>query len=66
MAKANYDLPTDTLEKVVKLSKSKTKREAIVIALESYIRKKKLERLMGAYGKVTLSWTSKSLEKFRE
>lgn len=65
MAKANFDLPVDTLEQVVKLSKSKTKREAIIIALESYIQKKKLERLMSSYGEVNLSWTKKSLESFR-
>ena len=66
MAKANYDLPTDTLEEVMKLSDAKSKREAIVIAMESYIRKKKIERLIDSYGKVSIDWTRKSLEKYRK
>lgn len=65
MAKANYDLPIETLEEVMRLSDAKSKREAIVIALEAYIRKKKLERLIDSYGKVSLDWTRKSLEKYR-
>jgi hypothetical protein len=66
MAKANYDLPVETLEEVMTLSQSKSKREAIIIALESYIKKKKLERLIDSYGKISLSWTRKSLEKYRK
>jgi hypothetical protein len=66
MAKANYDLPAETLEEVMTLSQSKSKREAIIIALESYIKKKKLERLIDSYGKISLSWTRKSLEKYRK
>ena len=66
MAKANYDLPVETLEEVVKLSEAKSKREAIVIALESYIKKKKIERLIASYGKVSIDWTRKSLETFRK
>ena len=65
MAKANYDLPVETLEEVVQLSQAKSKREAIIIALESYIKEKKIERLISSYGKISLDWTRKSLEKFR-
>lgn len=49
----------------MKLSDAKSKREAIVIALEEYIRKKKIERLIDSYGKLSLSWTRESLEKYR-
>ncbi len=66
MAKANYDLPNETLEEVVKLSGAKSKREALVIAMESYLKRKKLERLIQSYGKVSLSWTQKSLKKYRD
>lgn len=65
MAKANYDLPPETLEEVVKLSGAKSKREALVIAMEAYLKRKKIERLIQSYGKVSLEWTQKSLQKYR-
>ncbi len=65
MSKANYDLPDDKLQKVVKESGAKSKREAIVIALDDYLAKKKAEALLGAYGKIPLTWTKSSLRKYR-
>ena len=44
---------------------AKSKREAIVIAMESYIKKKKIERLIDAYGSVPLEWTRNTIKKYR-
>lgn len=65
MAKANYDFPEGMLTKVRKLSKAKTKRQAIIVAMEEYIRRKKIERLIASQGKIPLCWTRASLRKFR-
>lgn len=65
MAKANYELPEDKLQKVIKASGAKSKREAIIIALDDYLAKKKAEALLKAYGKLSLKWTKSSLRKYR-
>ena len=65
MAKANYDLPNDKIEEVIRLSGATSKREALLIALESYLHRKRLEKLIQSYGKVSLSWTDKSLKRYR-
>lgn len=66
MAQANYDLPTDKLLEVLKAAGAKSKREAIVIALDEYLKQKKREKLAGAYGKIDLRWTRSTLRKYRE
>ena len=65
MGRANYELPDDALSQVRQLSGAKSKKEAIVIALHDYIRKKKLEKLIAAQGKIALRWTRASLRKYR-
>jgi len=65
MARANYDLPEKTLNQVRKLSKAKSKREAIILALEEYIKKKKIEKLISSQGKISLHWNQKSLKRYR-
>lgn len=66
MSKANYDLPDDKIAKVVQEAGVKTKREAIIIALEDYLRRKKIEKLIQYYGKIPLRWTRASLRKYRD
>ena len=66
MAKANYDLPNEMIERVRKLSGARTKREALVVALQAYLQQKKLDELIHSYGKVSLRWTRKSLQKYRQ
>lgn len=66
MAKANYDLPNDKLEQVMKSAGAKTKREAIIIALDAFLKRKKIEELLAAEGKLPLTWTKKSLAKHRK
>lgn len=65
MSKANYDLPDDKLQKVIKASGAHSKREAIIIALDDYLAKKKAEVLVKSYGKLPLIWTQSTLRKYR-
>jgi len=53
--KTTLNLPDDLVKKTMKLSKSKTKTAAIVLALEEYIRRKKLEDIIGMEGKLQFS-----------
>ncbi len=66
MSKANYDLPEDKLQKVIRLSGAKSKKEAIIFALDEFLKKKKAEKLISAYGKIPLKWTKKSLRGYRD
>ncbi len=66
MSKANFDLPAEKLSAVLLLSGAKTKKEAIIIALDSYLKRKKIEELMQSYGKFSLTWTQKTLKKYRD
>ena len=65
MSKANYDLPSATIEEVMRLSGAKSKKEALIIALESYLKRKKIEELIEASGQIKLEWNKKSLKKYR-
>lgn len=65
VGKANYDLPDEKLARVVRASGAHSKREAIVIALDEYLKKKKAERLIRAYGRIPLNWTRRSLRSYR-
>ncbi len=64
MSKANFDLPDDKLELVKKKAGVKTKREAIVIALDEYLRRKKIEELLRMKGKVRFDVTKKGRDEF--
>lgn len=66
MGRANYDLPDDTILEVAKYAKAKSKKEAITIALDEYLRKKQAEEIIAAYGKMPLTWTQKTLKKHRD
>lgn len=65
MGRANYDLPDDKLDKVRRHAGARSKREAIIIALDEYLKKKKAEALVKSYGKLPLKWTKKSLRFYR-
>ncbi len=66
MPKANYDLPNEKIHEIIRLSGVKSKREALIVAIDSYLQRKRLEKLIRSYGKVSLSWTKKSLSRHRE
>lgn len=51
MQKTLLTVPKDLLENVQKISGSPTKSGAVVVALEEYVRDKKLNRLISRIGK---------------
>jgi Arc/MetJ family transcription regulator len=54
------------LEEAKKASGAKTKREAVEIALEEYVRRKKAEKLIDLEGKIELSFTLSEFLKRRK
>jgi len=50
--KTTLNIPEDLVKKTMKLSKSRTKTEAIITAMKEYIRRKKLENIIGMEGKL--------------
>jgi hypothetical protein len=50
--KTTLNLPDDLIKKTMKISGSRTKTAAIVTAMEEYIRRKKLEEIIGMEGKL--------------
>ncbi len=53
--KTTLNIPEDLVKRTMKLSKSKTKTAAIIMALEEYVRRKKLEDIIGMKGKLRFS-----------
>ena len=53
--KTTLDIPDDLLKNAMTMAGSKTKRKAVVIALEEYIRKKKIEKIIEMAGKLEFS-----------
>jgi hypothetical protein len=53
--KTTLNIPEELVKKTMQLSKSKTKTEAIITAMEEYIRRKKLEKIIGMEGKLGFS-----------
>lgn len=52
--RTTLNLPQELLERAARLADVKTKTETIVIALRDFVRRKQLERLMGAAGSLSL------------
>lgn len=64
--KTTLDIDDDILKKVMEASNSKTKKGAIVIALNEYLRIKKREELKGLIGNYKeFSLTLEELKKMR-
>lgn len=55
MMKTTLNIPEDLVKKTMQLSKSRTKTEAIITALKEYIRRKRLEDIIGMEGKLKFS-----------
>lgn len=53
--KTTLNLPDELVETAMKLSGRKTKTEIVVIAMEEYIRRRKLEQIIGLEGKLSFS-----------
>jgi len=56
--KTTLNIPEDLIRKAMSLAKHRTKTEAIVVALQEYIRQKKVEKILEHQGKLEFndSW----------
>ncbi len=61
--RTTVEFPPGLLEEVLRLSGAKKKKEALRIALEDYIKRKKLERLLSMPGKIVIIDITKKLEE---
>ena len=61
-----YDLPEDLVQKVVRASKSKSKKEAIILALKEYLRKKRLKEFTEMFGNLDIEMDQKKLREYRK
>ena len=50
--KTTLNIPEDLIKKAMSLAKHKTKTETIVVALQEYIQKKKIEKILSSEGKL--------------
>ena len=50
--KTTLNIPENLIKKAMLLAKHKTKTETVVVALEEYIRKKRIERILAKEGKL--------------
>jgi hypothetical protein len=50
--KTTLNIPDDLIKKAMSLARHKTKTEAVVVALQEYIRKKKIEKIVANEGKL--------------
>jgi Arc/MetJ family transcription regulator len=63
--RSTIDIDDDLLQKAMKLTKAKTKRELINMSLREIIRTKRRQRLVDRLGNFNLNLTHKELEKIR-
>jgi len=63
--KTTVDIPEEALEEAMRLTGAKTKREAVVIAIEEYNRRRRLARLAGELGSFQGFLTREELERLR-
>jgi metal-responsive CopG/Arc/MetJ family transcriptional regulator len=54
--RATLNIPDDLLSEVQKISKEKSKTRAIVTAMESYVRDRKMTELLALRGKMTINY----------
>ncbi len=50
--KTTLNIPEDLIKTAMSLSKISTKRETVIVALQEYIRKKKIEKILEQEGKL--------------
>jgi len=61
--RATLNIPDDLLSEVQKISKEKSKTRAIVTAMESYVRERKMTELLALRGKMTINYDWRTEEK---
>ena len=60
--KTTVDIPDKTLREAMKFAKAKTKREAILAALEEFNRKRRMASLVKHFGTFTTLMTNDEIE----
>jgi len=63
--RTTIDINDILLKEVMKLSHAQTKKEAVTISFQSFIKQKKVERLTKRLGKGSLTLNHKDLEAMR-
>lgn len=61
--KTTLDLSEDLMERVIELSGKKTKRDAVTIAMEEFVRQKSIEALINLGGKVDIAETYEAMRE---
>jgi metal-responsive CopG/Arc/MetJ family transcriptional regulator len=61
--RATLNIPDDLLSEVQNISKEKSKTRAIVTAMESYVRDRKMTELLALRGKMTINYDWLTEEK---
>ena len=56
--KTTLNIPEDLIRKAMSLAKHRTKTETIIVALQEYVRQKKIEKILEHQGKLQFndSW----------
>jgi hypothetical protein len=65
LVKKTMNLPKELLEEAVKLSDSPTQTSAVILALQEFVRKKKLEKLLKLRSKNKVTFTKDFVSKSR-
>ncbi len=63
--KTTIDIPVKILDEVLLYSKQKTKKDAIIIAMEDYLARKKMEKFVSKLGTLENFMTNPELNKLR-
>lgn len=61
--RTTIDLPEKLIGEVMTLSKTRKKKEAVRVALEEYVKKKKIEKLLSLPGKIEITDVTSELEQ---
>jgi len=60
--RATLNIPDDLLEEVQKISGEKSKTKAITIAMQEFVRQKKIRQLIALAGKIEIEDVTETLE----
>ncbi len=66
MSKTLLDIDASLLDRVRRLAKARTKREAVEIALREFVRRRHLSRLAQAAGTSSIRWTPSDVRAMRK
>jgi hypothetical protein len=64
--KTTLDIPDKELEEAIRHTGAKTKREAVVIAISEFNRRRRLQKLVERFGKSEDFMTQEELRQMRE